>query len=64
MGDEVEVDQYDADKEYLERFEQRLRLRRAFELAQLKAWTHTLQAIESDDSEFADFLRLHPELAA
>jgi acetoin utilization deacetylase AcuC-like enzyme len=56
----------EADKEYqehLERVERRLRLRRAFELARRKAWTRMLQVIEADDSDFAHFLRLHPELA-
>ena len=55
--------EFGADKRYLEWVERRLRLRRAFELARLKAWTRMLQVIEADDSEFADFLRLHPELA-
>ena len=49
-------------KEHLRRIAQRQRLRSALELARLKEWTQMLQLIEVEDSAFADFLRLHPEL--
>ena len=49
-------------REQLERIAQRQRFKRALEVAELKAWTKMLQMIEVEDSEFADFLRLHPEL--
>lgn len=49
-------------EEQLERIAQRQRLRRALELAKLKQWALTLQILDVEDSQFADFLRLHPEL--
>ena len=61
FGEETEFQE--AVEEQLKRMGQRQRLERALKRAQLKEWTLMLQVIEGEDSEFADFLRFHPELA-
>ena len=60
---EEETEFQEALEEQLKRMRQRQRLTRALRRAQLKEWTLMLQVIDVDDSEFADFLRFHPELA-